>query len=759
MTLWGDQRAAAIQVGAAVLLGFVVIAISTYQVQVVPSQNAEVEFDHNQRVQEQLQQVYSNVVGVADGDGDGSQALRLGTTYPPRTIFLNAPPPSGTVRTTDSRTIRIDNASAVDSDGSGAYWDGSEWTTTTRSLVYEPRYHYYNNAPESVMEHGMFYNRPPNGQNITVADEILIDGDEITVVSLRGEYLEASSGTASVRTRALSRTENTVSVEPKDSNSNVTITIPTKSPTHWQSELEDESSVVSATPDGNNVTVKLEDDTYELRIASVGVGDASRGETSERATYVTEVDDSAPVAVAEVRDQFNNPVRNAEVNYSINGGTTTMDTTNRDGQLRVDGVNDGDTVKVWINSSDYTSSVNHERVKIGVTSGGGGGGSSAYGVSWKDPSGEPGTNSCSDSACTLNASVSETIDLTMATSPVADGASVEYALGNGTIASLNESSDTTDSDGEDAVELDASENGTVNVYTSSGSDGDSIEMTIEKYGVAGSGGSGPPTVVFTDNNGKLNTSTIGGTLSEKGRATGPFTDLDDDGTSRIPYVVATGSNSDLIAVVQEDGTNQAVLSSTSAAPSPTRLAAGEWTGSTGHVYFVGSNGEKLHRVDATGSEETVYTDSENMYAVSGIGDVTDDGTDELIYVDQNDQLQYLDNMSDTSDTRFGHGSSIGQNNGIGVGDPADFDDDGQARVPIVDGGNNLKLVDVDGNEQQIWTGVPKTPLRSVDWDNDGDEEIVYVDSGALKYVDDVTGRPTIKPGQAGANANEVTGAT
>jgi hypothetical protein len=41
-------------------------------------------------------------------------------------------------------------------------------------------------------------------------------GDEITVVSLRGEYLEASSGTASVRTRALSRTENTVSVEPKE---------------------------------------------------------------------------------------------------------------------------------------------------------------------------------------------------------------------------------------------------------------------------------------------------------------------------------------------------------------------------------------------------------------------------------------------------------------------------------------------------------------------------------------------------------------
>jgi hypothetical protein len=81
-------------------------------------------------------------------------------------------------------------------------------------------------------------------------------------------------------------------------------------------------------------------------------------------------------------------------------------------------------------------------------------------------------------------------------------------------------------------------------------------------------------------------------------------------------------------------------------------------------------------------------------------------------------------------------------------------------VPIVNDNNkNLKLVDVDGNEQQIRTGVTKTPLRSVDWDNDGEEEIVYVDSGALKYVDNVTDSPTIRTGQAGANANEVTGAT
>jgi hypothetical protein len=951
MTLWGDERAAAIQVGAAVLLGFVVIAISTYQVQVVPSQNAEVEFDHNQQVQEQFLRLHDDIVGITDGESGDSQAMRLGTTYPARTIFLNAAPPSGTIRTTTADTIRITNASATGSDGTAAYWNGTDWTTTTRSLVYEPRYHYYNNAPESVFEHGMFYNRPPNGQNITVADEILIEDNEITLLSLRGQYQAATQGTASVRTRALSRTVNTVNIGP--SGGDVTITIPTESPTHWESSLADESAVSAITTGSDSVTVTLEDDQYELQMAQVGLGTANRADPDARAAYVTKVDDRAPVTVAEVRDKFNNPVRNAEVQYTINGRVTVTETTNDEGRLRVPGVSAGDTVRLWLDSGSFGSAADYQKLQTEVKSGGGGG-SSAYGVSWQSPSGQSGTSSCSDSSCTLDAGTSPSIDLTVKTNPVADGAGVNYGLSDQTVASLDKRSGTTDVNGEDTRELRAVSNGTVNVYASSGSDGDIIELTVEGVGTSVStttingkqvvikndsygtwllvlnyehlGGNNPATEVDREStfprlpNGLTEASDVSGignrelshvdnieqwgpwnvtgvqlfadtsnhdrtihyftedqtvidsivtddtkagaddldsevtkysdhtanlpdsgsqqtdsrtdrifgygfpmynggthhwaiagyndrwevddypdgeqhdtvhrvwvrlgimgetvvvtdsasdklrtvngsttvTLDQKAVVAGPLTDFDDGGMARIPFV---GQGNNHVSTVRTNGNDKQKLTTTKAKASNTKLAAGIWDASQNHVYFVEqSSGTTILRVADDGTETTVHTDGAGIYGIAGIGNVTADAGDELVYVDQNGQLNYLDNMSDSSETAFGHVSTIGSDNGaIGLGAPADFDDNGLARVPMVDGNGNLLLIAADGTETTLASGVEKSQLASTDWDDDGDQEIVFVSAGnELKYVDDVAGSATIKTAADTANAGLDTGAS
>jgi len=78
-------------------------------------------------------------------------------------------------------------------------------------------------------------------------------------------------------------------------------------------------------------------------------------------------------------------------------------------------------------------------------------------------------------------------------------------------------------------------------------------------------------------------------------------------------------------------------------------------------------------------------------------------------------------------------SGVGSDDGIGLGRPADFDGDGTSRVPVADGSNRLVLVDSGGNvDVLVGSGVAKSPVASVDWDDDGELEVVYLtDDGDL----------------------------
>ena len=88
---------------------------------------------------------------------------------------------------------------------------------------------------------------------------------------------------------------------------------------------------------------------------------------------------------------------------------------------------------------------------------------------------------------------------------------------------------------------------------------------------------------------------------------------------------------------------------------------------------------------------------------------------------------------------------LGTSDGIGLGRPADFDGDGTARIPMVDDSDRLVLVNSDGDETVLVdSGVDKSPVAAVDWDEDGELEVMYLNGRNLKYVDDVTGSQTVK---------------
>jgi flagellin-like protein len=246
----------------------------------------------------------------------------------------------------------------------------------------------------------------------------------------------------------------------------------------------------------------------------------------------------------------------------------------------------------------------------------------------------------------------------------------------------------------------------------------------------------------------------GGTLSPFGAtgsatALGPATvDLDGDGVLELPYI---GSGGDL-QLVDSDGTTRTLATDGDIAggidTDKTRLGVGRWDGSDPSVLF-SDGSDDIYRVAPGGTPTSVASPSNGVNAVSGVGDIDGDGTDELVFADGSQTLRHVepsDPGSGSYDTLPGSGGlSLGSNNGIGAGALFDADGDGTERVAAVDGGNDLVLVDAAGSDKITSDDVTggsapsarKAPPTVADVDGDGAQELVYVgnDDGNLKYLD------------------------
>jgi flagellin-like protein len=226
------------------------------------------------------------------------------------------------------------------------------------------------------------------------------------------------------------------------------------------------------------------------------------------------------------------------------------------------------------------------------------------------------------------------------------------------------------------------------------------------------------------------------------QALGPTLDLTADGTADVPFVDGDG---ELKLTNSTNGTTTLADGSTIPGDiehAKTRLGVGSWDGSDRSVFFVNENHDTLYRVTPSGTPVAVASPGNGVQAISGIGDVDGDGTDELVFADASQQLRYLEPDGTTKNVDDGQ---TGSNNGIGAGALADIDDDGTVSVVVVDGSNDVKITGeptASGGEGTTTLTAPdavKAPPTVADVDGDGDGEIVYVGlaDGKLKYVDDV----------------------
>ncbi|GGM54856.1 hypothetical protein J2752_000688 [Halarchaeum rubridurum] len=390
-----DRRAVAGLVGAVLLFGILVISLSLYQAQVVPSENQRTEFEHSQHVQNQMEDVRNALLRTAWSGNSQPTSVTLGTRYPSRTVAVNPPPATGRLATEELGTIRITDVTAASGpEGLREYLDSRNNTLTydTSALVYAPDYNEYRSAPRTVYENTLLYNNFTSGSGnryLPLTGDSLVSGDRVSLVVLTGEYSENGVGSATVDPEAVSTPRGGVSV-----NGSLNVSLPTRydgTGTTWSDLLP-----TAASESGGRVNVSTVGDT-RLRIGAVSVGS---GATSEPA-YITAVSqrrsgDGVYTLTARVNDEYLNPRSGTVVNASAASGSITRPsrTSGADGEVAFE-YEPPDTpgtydVDVWFGPNG-TDGPRAQWETFGVTvpdqTGGGGGGTGSGGTGSGDQGG------------------------------------------------------------------------------------------------------------------------------------------------------------------------------------------------------------------------------------------------------------------------------------------------------------------------------------------------------------------------------------
>ncbi|WP_253738907.1 hypothetical protein [Halohasta salina] len=317
MNFCSDNRAQSIQVGAVLLFGFLIIALTLYQAQGVPEENRQVEFEHSQQVGDEMVDLYTAVFEtVVDGEPQPA-TITLGTEYNNRLFFIYPPPASGTLQTTADKPVRLHNVTAVTDTNQSFdnYWDNTTRSYEAQAITYSPNYRVLRGTADYRIEYGMLaaeYDES-NTTELRLAEnhQPIIDGDEIELVVIDGDLQSVDTDAESVIPERV--TESTEIEVTNDSNTGlITLELPTGlGEEQWNTTdpddiLHSEQEVENVSVNDGNATIRLNSSTnYTLTIHKVDVGS---GPTEPEPTYLQNVSYSGTDLKFKIRDRFHDPV-------------------------------------------------------------------------------------------------------------------------------------------------------------------------------------------------------------------------------------------------------------------------------------------------------------------------------------------------------------------------------------------------------------------------------------------------------------------
>lgn len=402
-----DRRGVSELLGAVLVFALLIILLVLAQVSLVPALNQQVEYEHSQRVSDDVGDFETDLFRVASTGAPASTNFELGVTYPNRPLLLNPAPVQGNLRTIDGGNVVLSGVTS-DNPETDDYWTGvDDRSYATRTLEYSAPYNEYRNPGTIRYENGVRYRQFPNlGDRILVdsAKAPLVEGNRITLVTVEGDLQESGQRAESLPISPVSAPSQSVSVRSVDDSTPITITVRTRlSREQWVELIGDEPAIDETAPDGgiqvdqstNTLTLTLEPGSYRLRMAHVGLGE---GFDPTDPAYVTRepgftsvVPTSGGDVSVQVRDRYNNPVDDAEVTFTITEGAANADLAVPGGTSGVDQVtvrtdeNGLATVDLSGNDADVTleavgefdgnpgATADYERVEFGVQIGGGSG--------------------------------------------------------------------------------------------------------------------------------------------------------------------------------------------------------------------------------------------------------------------------------------------------------------------------------------------------------------------------------------------------
>jgi hypothetical protein len=310
MSLRADRRGQSIQIGAILLFAVLVVLFAVYQSVIVPNQNREVEFNHNQRVEADMIEVRNTLLETFSSGKYGYASVELGTEFPPRLIAMNPPPPSGTLQSRDLRPISI-----VD--------DGVDITDTvcpgnqhsTRFVEYNPSYSAYSEAGTIRFENTVVYHEFRDG-TVQLTGQSLVRNQTVQIVPITGNISAGGSQTA-----ALEPIPGLLDSTQRDG---ITVTLPTAlSEPEWERILEGEVAPGNVQVSSDELTLTLPG-TRQIECGPVGLG--SVPPSGQRGGDRTEINPAAPGDIR-LEDEGLEPGTSSEVVLRLNNTAKTNNIT------------------------------------------------------------------------------------------------------------------------------------------------------------------------------------------------------------------------------------------------------------------------------------------------------------------------------------------------------------------------------------------------------------------------------------------------
>ena len=261
----------------AFLLGIVLVIsfLGIQQANWIPNENSEAEFNHQEVSTSQMKTLRSKIVLGMQNPRPSSTPIDLAVDYPDRAILRNPPELAGTVRSKKEVEVSLDNAKALDEEARD-FFDGSQKTYRSKPIEYSPRYNYFQNAGDVIIENTEVFNEVDGNTVLLTRDQFMIQGRDITLPIVRSNISLSHSNTQMTEVNPESSTEFLL-IEPEGGS--ITLEFETNfTESDWREVLSDQmvgedgyikEMTYTENSGYNEVKLTLVDAIYNLRVLKI----------------------------------------------------------------------------------------------------------------------------------------------------------------------------------------------------------------------------------------------------------------------------------------------------------------------------------------------------------------------------------------------------------------------------------------------------------------------------------------------------------